>query len=181
MKVQIDASRLAMAALLCAALAACSTASQQRLQARFDRNVLDNTVGKSYADIARKEAWTQAALFGTDHAYGDVFGATQLPGGDTLYRHMERSEAFRSGTDVGGLLTSGTTRFDYRLFYFRVGPDGVIKDTANGVVSGDSIKCVSYIGGIFNKCGNAQLASTDADQMDAAVTTSAGLPLSSWQ
>lgn len=175
-------SRVLIAGLIGGALAGCGvTGVQQRLQASADRNILDNTVGQPYADVAAREAWTTEALFGNDKAYGDFFASTELPGGDTVYRHLERSEAFNSSTNVAGLFGSGTTRFDYRLFYFRVGPDGIVKDTANGVVSGEQIKCVSYVGGIFERCGNAELASADMTQMDAMVATSAGLPLSSWE
>lgn len=174
-------SHLVLAGLAVASLAACSAGQQQRIQASFDRNILDYTLGKPYTEIAQREAMTQEALFGTDYAYGNPFGASPLPGGDTLQRHVEVSAAMQTNTDIAGLFGSDGTRFDYRLFYFRVGPDGVIKDYANGVVSGQLIRCSYYIGGIFENCGNAELASTDMAQMDAAVTTSAGAPLSSWQ
>lgn len=174
-------ARILVAAVIGAALAACSAAQQQRIQAGFDQNILDYTVGRDYATIAAREAMTQQALFGDDRAYGDFFGASQLSGGDTLYRHLERSEAATSSSDVLGLVGGDSARIDYRLFYFRVGPDGVIKDYANGVVSGELVRCSYYLGGVFQNCGNTEIASADIAQMDAAVTTSSGQPLASWQ
>lgn len=181
MTITIRFSRLVLIGLAAASVTACSTAQQQRIQASFDQNILDYTVGRPYAEIAQREAMTQAALFGTDRAYGDFVGSSPLAGGDTLYRHIEVSEAATTSSDFAGLVGGDRTRFDYRLFYFRVGADGVIKDYANGVVSGQSIGCSYYVGGIFQNCSNQQMASNDLAQMDAAVTTSAGGALASWQ
>lgn len=165
--------------ILTGVLTACS-ATQQNIQSAADRNVLNFTVGKEYAKIAATNATTTEGLFGREKAYGDRIGQSQLSNGDIVYKHAARNEASESSVNLG--LFGGSEKIiDYRLMYFRVGSDGLIKDYANGVVSGEKINCVNYIGGLFQNCDNAQQLSTDIAQMDAAVLTSQSLPLSSWQ
>ena len=166
------------ATLVALALLGCSTT--QDLQKAADRNVLSYTVGKPYEQIAATRATTPEAIFQDIKAYGRLIGQSQLAGGDTVYKHIQSRETSRSGVDLG-LLGSSTSNTDYALLYFRVGPDGVIRDYANGVVPGESVSCVEYIGGLFTNCDNAQQLTRDIAQMDAAVLTSSGQPLSSWQ
>lgn len=170
--------RGALAGLALLALGAC-TAAQQSIQASADANILRFTVDKPYAQIAAQNTTSFEGLMGREKAYGDLIHSSQLANGDTLYRHGQAYAAQTTSTDflfMGG----GSTRYDYRLFYFRVGADGVIRDYANGVVSGQQIECVEYIGGIFRNCTDTALLSTDISQMDAQVRTSAGMPLSAW-
>lgn len=171
-------ARAVAAALAILALAAC-TATQQGIQASADANILSYTVGKPYAEIAGQNSMSMGGLMGREKAYGELIQSSQLPNGDTLYRHGQAHAAQTTSTDF--LFMGGdSTRFDYRLFYFRVGADGVIKDYANGVVSAQQIECVDYIGGIFQNCSDTVLLSSDMAQMDAVVRTSAGMPLSAW-
>lgn len=170
-------------AFVCLAVALISScgATQQELQARADSNVLHYTIGKSYAEIAAKPAMDSAGLFLGTKAYGKEFSETRLPSGDRIYKHIVSREAFQSDFNAGGLIGGTKNRIDSGLFYFLVGPGGTIKDYGNGVVSGGVVKCTTYIGGIIKRCGNAQLAANDAAQMDAAVRTSSGQPISSWK
>jgi hypothetical protein len=170
--------RWAALAALVLVLGAC-TAAQQSLQASADANILNYTLGKPYAQIAAQNTTSFEGMMGREKAYGNLIHRSQLPNGDTLYRHGQAYAAQTNSTDflfMGG----NSTRYDYRLFYFRVGADGVIKDYANGVVSAQQIECVNYIGGIFQNCTDTALLSSDVSQMDAQVRTSASMPLSAW-
>jgi hypothetical protein len=159
------------------ALAGCST-TQQNIQAGFDKNVLNYTVGKPYAEVAATRAMDDLLL--QNRAYGKLFYKSQFANGDTLYRHAKPVEASSSGIDLG-VFGSQSKQYNYSLFYFRVGADGKIIDFANGVLPGKEIKCLNYLGGIFQNCQDASLLTNDIAALDAAVKTSAGGPLSSWQ
>lgn len=163
---------------LLAALAGCME-TQQRIQTAADSNVLGYTIGKPYAEVAAQKSLDDLLL--RNKAYGEVLSQAPLPGGDMLYRHAKPVEAGESGFNVGGLVGSSNKRFNYSLFYFRVGPDGVIKDYANGVLPGSEVSCMSYLGDIFRNCEDTQLLSDDLARLDGAVTTSSGQPLASWQ
>ena len=162
-------------------LAACSATDQQSIQQSADQNVLAATVGRPYAEVAATQAMTTEGLFGQDKAYGVLVSQSRLDNGDTVYKHLERTVASQSTTDFFGITGNVEQRIDYRLFYFRVGTDGIIKDFANGVVTGENVNCVTYISGLINNCGDAQVMSSDVAVWDAAVITSSGQPLSSWQ
>ncbi|WP_196257805.1 hypothetical protein [Pelagibacterium limicola] len=160
------------------ALGAC-TATQQSLQAAADSNILNYTVGKPYAQIAAQNTTSFEGMMGREKAYGNLIHLSQLSNGDRLYRHGQAYAAHSTSTDFL-LMGGGSTRYDYRLFYFRVGQDGVIKDYANGVVTAQQVECVNYVGGIFQSCTDTAMLSSDISQMDAQVRTSAGMPLSAW-
>lgn len=158
------------------ALAACSS-TQRNIQAGFDSNVLSYTVGKSYAEVAATKAMDDLLL--QNKAYGEVVSTSQLPGGDTLYRHAKPVEASSSGFDLG-VFGGQSKQYNYSLFYFRVDASGKITDYANGVVPGKDVSCLNYLGGIIQNCDNAQLLSNDIAALDASVRTSSGQPVSSW-
>jgi hypothetical protein len=166
------------ALLLLAALTGCME-TQQRLQTAADHNVLSYTIGKSYAEVASQKALDDLLL--RNKAYGEMISQTALPDGDMLYRHAKPVEAVQSDFNVGGLIGRSKTRYNYSLFYFRVGSDGLIKDYANGVLPGSDVSCMTYLGDIFRNCEDAQLLSNDIARLDAAVRTSSGQTLASWQ
>ena len=165
------------AALLALLLAACSSTTQRNIQAGFDSNVLSYTVGKSYAEVAATKAMDDLLL--QNKAYGEMVSRSQLSGGDMLYRHAKPVEASSSGFDLG-VFGGQNKQYNYSLFYFRVDAKGVITDYANGVVPGKEVKCLNYLGGIFQNCDDAQLLTNDIAALDASVKTSTGQPVSSW-
>jgi hypothetical protein len=168
-----------LAIYVSAGLAACS-ATQAEIQQAADRNWLGYVVGKSYAGVASEKKLTMEGLFQDDRAAGELFATSELPGGDRLYRHLDRYQSAASTASFGGLVGKDTATFSYRLLYFRVGPDGKIRDYANGFVGGETSSCVGWIGGIFTKCEDeAQLRQT-VQSYDSFVKTSQGQPLTSW-
>ena len=104
--------------------------TQEQLQLAADRNWLSYAVGQPYAQIAAQKETTMAGLFGDQRAYGDMFAATDLPNGDRLYRHLNRYKASTTSTSVGLLVNSDSANYSYRLLYFRVSPDGIIRLSA---------------------------------------------------
>lgn len=171
-----NALRGLVVALALVFAAGCSS-TQQNLQAGFDKNVLSYTVGKPYAEIAATKAMDDLLL--QNRAYGNLVSQTTLANGDALYRHIRPFESQSSGFDLG-LMGGSQKQYTYSLFYFRVGPDGRIADYANGVLPGKEIKCMNYLGGIFQNCSDASLLGNDIAALDAAVKTSTGQPVASW-
>ncbi len=172
-------ARRALAAAAGALLAACSSA-QGDIQQAADRNYLSYMAGKPYAAIAAEKKLTVEGMMYGDRAAGELISTTALAGGDTLYRHVDRYQSGTMTSSVAGIYGKDSATYSYRLLYFRVSPDGVVRDTANGFVPGETQTCIGWIGGIFQKCNNElELRSTVAG-FDAVVKTSAGQPLASW-
>jgi hypothetical protein len=182
MRRHLHLDRLFGAVFACAAaagLAACS-ATQAEIQQAADRNWLGYVVGKSYAGVAAEKKLTMEGLLQDDRAAGELFAMSELPGGDRLYRHLDRYQSATSTSSFGGLVGKDTATYSYRLLYFRVGPDGAIRDFANGFVGGETSSCVGWNGGIFTKCQDeAQLRQT-VQSYDSFVKTSQGQALGAW-
>ena len=172
-------SRLMALGTAAALLAACSSA-QGDIQQMADHNYLSYMVGKPYASIAAEKKLTVDGLMYGDRAAGELISTSDLPGGDTLYRHVDRYQSGTMTSSVAGIYGKDSATYSYRLLYFRVSPDGLVRDTANGFVPGETQTCVGWIGGIFQKCNNELELRNTVAGFDAVVKTSAGQPLASW-
>ncbi len=71
-------------------------------------------------------------------------------------------------------------RYQYQLNYFRVGPDGTVKDLAVGIVPGETNKCVGYFYGIVQNCEDGQTPAQSIALYDQVVRTPEGQPISVW-
>lgn len=174
-----DIMRLGIFLIALFGLVACNE-TQGNIQQKVDRNILKSTVGKDYQRIAALETTSLEALVGDDKAYGELFAQTRLVGGDTLYRHINRYESETRESNIGLLVAKESVRYSYRLFYFRVSPDGIIRDYANGFLGGETSRCVGWIAGIFSKCEDEASFGQTVAQYDALVTTSSGQTLGAW-
>lgn len=166
-----------LAALALAQLLAACTAPPERLQAMADRNYMRYAMGKSYAHVATLNS---SALMGGESGYGPPIGSYRLADGDTVHRHMGESGSIETGMNFAGLVGTNRVATNYRLAYFRVGPDGIVKDWAVGSVPGEQSSCIRYIGGIVEKCEDQSLVRRNFAVLDSMVTTSGGQPLGAW-
>jgi len=166
-------------ALAAVALSACGN-TQGNLQQMADRNWLSYAVGKPYASVAAEKKMTMEGLLQDDRSAGELLAASDLPGGDRLYRHVDRYQSSTSSSSFGGLVGKDAATYSYRLLYFRVSPDGVIRDYANGFVGGETSSCVGWIGGIFRKCEDEAALRQTVQSYDSFVKTSEGQALSTW-
>ncbi len=174
-----DLSKALLLGAVAAGLAACG-ATQAQLQQAADRNWLSYAVGKPYAGVASEKKATMEGLLQDDRAAGEVFSTSELPGGDRLYRHLDRYQSSTKSSSFGGIVGSDSATYSYRLIYFRVGPDGTIRDYANGFVGGETSSCVGWIGGIFRTCEDETQLRQTVQSYDSFVKTSTGGPLSAW-
>lgn len=166
-------------AALAIGLTACS-GMQEKVQTSVDRKVLSYVVGKPYQSVASQRKTTLEGLFQDDRAYGEVFSQAPLANGDMLYRHLDRYKSGEESSNFFGVVGSTKAQISYRLIYFRVGPDGRIKDTANGFLHGEVNSCTNWVGGIFETCDDPARLTQTIDGYDRLVTTSKGQPISSW-
>ncbi|WP_319529007.1 hypothetical protein [uncultured Cohaesibacter sp.] len=171
--------RWGLAVGLALLMAACA-GTQEKVQRSVDRNMLTYVVGKPYQSIASQRKTTFEGLFQDDRAYGEVFSQATLANGDMLYRHLDRYESGEKSSSMFGVVGTSSTQISYRLIYFRVGPDGLIKDTANGFLHGEVKDCTNWVGGIFQTCDDPARMSQTVEGYDNLVLTSSGQPLSSW-
>ena len=177
---KLDAlAKLLLAAGAAALFSACS-GTQAEIQTAVDRNWLGYMVGKPYAGIAAEKKLTMDGLMHDDRAAGELISVSDLPGGDRLYRHVDRYQSGTMSSNAAGIYSKDSATYSYRLLYFRVSPDGVVRDYANGFVPGETQSCVGWIGGIFTKCKNELELRQTVDGFDAVVKTSQGQPLASW-
>lgn len=167
-------------ALVAIGLVGCS-ATAEKLRNKGDRYQLSSTIGKSYAAIAASKSLREGELFGTRQTYGRLIDQTKLASGDTVYKHAGLREAGESGMDFAGLIGTTKKKLEYAIFYFRVSPDGTIRDYANGIVKGDKVSCITFISGLIGTCQNTDTLSADFTYIDTIVRTSSGQPYSSWQ
>jgi hypothetical protein len=172
-------SKLLLAACAAALLTACGSV-QADIQQAADRNWLSYAVGKPYASISAQKKSTMEGLFQDDRAAGEVFSSSELAGGDRLFRHLDRYQSSTASSSFGGLVGKDSATYSYRLLYFRVSPDGMVRDYANGFVGGETSSCVGWIGGIFKKCEDEAALRQTVQSYDSFVKTSQGQMLSSW-
>lgn len=172
------AKRTIVAAAFLAALAACTTAPQA-LQSLGDRNYMRYATGKPYAQIASQ---SQMSMQGTAGAtiYGPMIGEYRLSDGDTVYRHIDNVESTRTNVDAGIVMQRESVATRYRLAYFRVGPDGIVKDWATGALPGERLGCTWYAGGFVQQCSSETQRLQSLAVYDSLVRTSSEQPLSTW-
>lgn len=136
-------------------------------------------VGKSYTQVASTPDFEEDS-FGRVKLYGEPIGSFVLASGQIVHRHIKRYAAGGVSTDFGFIRQSDKTRYQYRLAYFLVGPDGIVKDVALGTVPGETNKCVGYFFGIVQNCEGGETPAQSLAIFDQVVRTQDGQPISVW-
>lgn len=171
---------LVVMVLMSAGLAGCSQVAQ-KAETAANRSFTSYALGKPYAEVAGLGTSPLERLSGNDRAtFGPLLGATPLTNGMTIYRHMAPSARTETGTDFGGLVGTSSVSDNNRLSYFLVGPDGIVKDWATGSVPGNASSCITYIGGIIQRCSDLTQFQASLTLYDARVLTKDGQPISVW-
>lgn len=167
--------------ILCLALgvAACSS-TMEKVEDRSNRLTTSWALGKPYTRVATLGTSRLAQLSAEQTGFGDMIGRSELLDGTTLYRHIAPAAKTETGASFAGLVGRNTQTNNYRLSYFKVGQDGIVQDWATGSVPGTASRCVSFIGGIFQKCADQGLIKQDLAVYDGQVLTRAKQPLSAW-
>jgi hypothetical protein len=151
----------------------------EKLQSFGDRNYMRYAMGKPYAQIASQTQMTLEGLAGAT-VYGPMIGQSRLVNGDTVYRHIDNVESMSTNVDVGLVMQKENVASRYRLAYFRVAPDGIVKDWATGTLPGERLGCTRYAGGIVQQCSSDAQRLQSLAVYDSLVRTSTDQPLSSW-
>ncbi len=151
----------------------------QSVQDFSNRQMSRYAVGKSYAQVAATPDFEEDSL-GRVKLFGQPIGSYQLASGDTVHRHIKRYAAGGVSTDFGIIRSSEKIRYQYRLAYFRVGPDGIVKDMAVGTVPGETNKCVGYFFGIVQNCEDGETPAQSIVIYDQVVRTQDGQPITAW-
>lgn len=163
-----------------AGLSGCTQVAQ-KAETAANRSFTSYALGKPYAEVASLGTSPMERLAGNDRAtFGPLLGSTPLANGMTIYRHMAPSARTETGTDFGGLVGTSSVSSNNRLSYFLVGPDGIVKDWATGSVPGNASSCISYIGGIIQRCSDLTQFEASLTLYDARVLTKDGQPISVW-
>lgn len=168
-----------MIALFAAALLLAGCQAPQSVQDFSNRQFSRYAIGKPYAEVAATPDFQEDTL-GRVKMYGQPIGSYQLAAGDTVNRHIKRYGASSTTTDFGFIKQSEKVRYEYRLAYFRVGPDGIVKDMAIGIVPGETNKCVGYFYGLVQSCEDGETPARSLAIYDQVVRTSDGQPVSAW-
>jgi hypothetical protein len=163
--------------VISALVAACT--AQEKLESFADRNYMRYATGKPYAQIASQSQMTLEGLAGAT-IYGPMIGQYRLADGDTVYRHIDNVESTRTSVDAGFMMQRENVASRYRLAYFRVGPDGIVKDWATGSLPGERLGCTWYAGGFVRQCSSEAQRLQSLTVYDSLVQTSSGQPVSSW-
>lgn len=158
-------------------LAACQ--APQSVQDFSNRQMGRYAIGKSYAEVAATPDF-QEDSFGRVKMFGQPIGSYQLASGETVHRHIKRYAASTSTTDFGIIRQSEKVRYEYRLAYFRVGMDGIVKDMAIGIVPGETTKCVGRFYGLVENCEDGETPAQSLAIYDQVVRTQDGQPISAW-
>jgi hypothetical protein len=165
--------------LLAVMLVAAACQAQQSVQDFSNRQFSRYAIGKSYAEVAATPDFKEDTL-GRVKMYGQPIGSYQLVSGEMVHRHIKRYGASVSTTDFGFIKQSEKVRYEYRLAYFLVGPDGIVKDMAIGIVPGETNKCVGYFYGLVENCEDGETPTQSLAIYDQVVRTSGGQPISAW-
>lgn len=160
-------------------LTACSS-TLEKVEDRSNRLTTSWALGKPYTRVATLGTSRLAQLSADQTGFGDMIGRSELADGTTLYRHIAPAAKTETGASLAGLVGRNTQASNYRLSYFKVGQDGIVQDWATGSVPGTASRCVTFIGGIFQKCADQALIKQDLAVYDAQVLTRAKQPLSAW-
>lgn len=170
--------RTYLAVVLMATFTGCTTAPEA-LQSLGDRNYMRYATGKPYGQIASQSQMSVEGLAGAT-IYGPMIGEYRLSDGDTVYRHIDNVESTRTNVDAGILMQRESVGTRYRLAYFRVGPDGVVKDWATSALPGERLGCTWYAGGFVQQCSSETQRVQSLAVYDSLVRTSSDKPLPSW-
>ncbi|MBO3759358.1 hypothetical protein [Ciceribacter sp. L1K22] len=174
--------RLSVVASLAIVLAfsGCSSVAE-KAEGAANRSFTSYALGRPYAQVAGLGQSPMDQLAGNDRAtFGPMLGSTQLANGMTIYRHMAPAARTETGSSFGGLVGRETVSTNNRLSYFLVGPDGIVKDWATGSVQGATSDCVTYIGGIINRCSDTAQLQAALSFYDSRVLTKDGQPITVW-
>jgi hypothetical protein len=174
-----DALSYRIAALFAAALLLAGCQAPQSVEDFSNRQFARYATGKSYTDVAALPDYDEDTL-GRVKMFGQPIGSYQLASGDTVHRHIKRYAAGGVTTDFGIIRQSEKIRYQYRLAYFRVGPDGIVNDVAIGIVPGETNKCVGYFFGIVQNCEDGETPAQSIAIYDQVVRTSGDQPISAW-
>ncbi|WP_127520613.1 hypothetical protein [Mesorhizobium sp. Z1-4] len=158
-------------------VAACQ--APQSVQDFSNKQMGRYAVGKSYAQVASTPDFEEDSL-GRVKLYGEPIGSFVLASGQIVHRHIKRYAAGGVSTDFGFIRQSEKLRYQYRLAYFLVGQDGVVKDMALGTVPGETNKCVGYFFGIVQNCEGGETPAQSLAIFDQVVRTQNGQPISAW-
>jgi hypothetical protein len=170
--------RIAFVLMMLVAVAGCTTPAES-LQSFGDRNYMRYATGKPYVQIASQTQMTLEGLGGAT-IYGPMIGEYRLADGDVVYRHIDNVESSRTNVDAGFVMQQETVATRYRLAYFRVQPDGIVKDWATGTLPGERLGCTWYAGGFVEQCSSDAQRLQSLAVYDSLVRTSTDEPLSSW-
>lgn len=161
-------------------LAAC-TAVAEKAEVAANRSFTSYALGKPYQQVAALGQSPLDQLSGNESAsFGPAIGSTPLANGMVIQRHMAPAARTETGSDFGGLAGRQTVSTRNRLSYFLVGPDGIVKDWATGSVLGTTADCITYIGGLINRCTDTRQLDMALAVYDAQVLTKDGQPISVW-
>jgi hypothetical protein len=170
-------ARFGFFVVILALVAGCG--APEKLQSFGDRNYMRYAMGKPYTQIASQTQMTLEGLGGAT-VYGPMIGQSRLADGDTVYRHIDNVESMRTNVDAGFIMQRENVASRYRLAYFRVAPDGIVKDWATGTLPGERLGCTWYAGGFVQQCSSDAQRLQSLAVYDSLVRTSTDQPLSSW-
>ena len=162
-----------------ALISGCSQTAE-KIETAANRSTTSWALGKDYARVAALGNSPLDQLSVEQVGYGPLIGQTSLSDGSVIYRHIAPSAQSETYSDFGGLVGSEKQVTNYRLSYFKVGVDGVVKDWATGKASSSISSCVSFIGGIFQKCTEQARIEQAIQIYDSIVRTSSGSAIESW-
>ena len=172
-------NKLIIILLVSLSLVGCS-GTQGKIQSGMDRKMMESTVGKQYDALVEKNKFTMGGAIGQDKQYGNFINSTALPDGGMLMRHLDKYKSGGMGIGTGPLpFMVGEKRIAYRLFYFNVGPDGIIRDWASGFYNGETKSCIGLEMFNLDYCGDSDKA-FPYEKMDRFVKTSSGKPITAW-
>lgn len=161
-------------------LAGCSQVTE-KAEGMANRSFTSYALGKSYDHVANIGMSPLERFAGNDAAtFGPHLGSTRLTNGMTIHRHMAPAARTETGSNFGGLVGTSSVSNNNRLSYFLVGQDGIVKDWATGSVPGNASSCISYIGGIIQRCSDVTLFESSLALYDARVLTKDNKPISVW-
>lgn len=160
-------------------LSACSS-TMDKIENKSNRWSTGWAMGKEYTKVAALGTSTLARLTPDAHGFGDMIGRSELTDGTTVYRHIAPAFKRESYSSFSGIVGGNSSRQNYRLSYFKVGQDGIVKDWATASVPGTAQSCINYIGGIFQRCKDQVLVRQALAIYDSYVRTSKGQTLLAW-
>ena len=168
------------------AVVACS-GTKAKLQNFNDRRAINDTIGKNYNTITNETSANFSEGFSNQALkYGKFLSSYNLADGSKVMRHTDTYSLLSSGFGLGVIGVTGLNtkaNLAYRIFYFKVGNDGIIKDWANGVSANatGTQECSGLgVGGFsMESCGDIK-GNAPVAEIDSIARTSTEQPLSSW-